>query len=82
MFPHDGAGGGGPTPRKLRVASSRIAYPRMNVAWTMSSGVALGRICQPMTRARGAPSAFAASTYGISRMRSALPRTTRATRGV
>ena len=62
MSPHDGVGGCVPTPRKLSVASMRIALPSQIEAMTRIGAVTFGRMW--LTRMRGwrHPMASAAST--------------------
>ena len=44
MAPHSGVGGWAPKPKKLNPAASRMAVPKLSVAWTMSGTVQLGKM--------------------------------------
>ena len=50
MSPHEGVGGGIPTPRKLSEASTRIRLPTRSVAITMTVLNTPGRRCRIMMR--------------------------------
>ena len=71
-----------PSPRKDSEASSRMAWPRKAVSMMRYGAITLGSMCRRMMRRCVNPEARAASTYGISRMDSALDRMTRAHRGI
>ncbi len=61
--PQLGTGGGIPKPRKLRVASARIAEPIPIENMTISPGIILGRTCRINILVAEAPIACGACTY-------------------
>src|SRR5690554_1167492 len=65
IFPHDGAGGGTPRPKKLRPASERIDDATWSVADTNRGEKALGRMWRNITRPGFAPRAVAADTKSV-----------------
>ncbi|MCY1371027.1 hypothetical protein D9M69_581540 [compost metagenome] len=77
-MPSDGSVGGMPTPRKLSVASIRIARPRFRVAVTMTGVSVLGRMCVNMMRSELTRIRRAACTYSLPRSTRAEARTVRA----
>src|SRR5262245_14218653 len=89
IAPHEGIGGGAPTPRNDRLASAMIAPESPKVAWTSSAGSASGNRWRPTMRAGDAPRASAASVNSrrrnaricarVSRAYAVQPRTTSAT---
>ena len=60
MLPHVGVSGGMPSPRKLKIASSKIAEPQMNVPWTISGASVLGKTCHQRILCVGVPTDIAA----------------------
>jgi hypothetical protein len=62
MFPKVGVGGGTPTPKKLKLASSLIAVPIQRVLITRVSPKMLGKIWRMTMRKSLAPIDFAAAT--------------------
>ena len=62
MLPHVGVSGGMPTPRKERIASTRIADALTNVPWTMRGATVLGRTWRARRSGVRPPRATAAST--------------------
>src|ERR1044072_1022611 len=63
--PHDGAGGGTPTPRKDSVASNRIAAAIPRVAYTMMIGTRCGKRWRTIIRLSDTPIAVAATTKSL-----------------
>ena len=63
MPPQVGVGGGGPKPRKERLASTMIVLPNWTEAKMMMGAVTLGRMCWNTIRVPVAPTARAASMY-------------------
>ena len=70
ITPHDGNGGGIPYPRKLIVASARIAVPMPMLANTITTGSTFGTTWRKTMRVFDAPSVRAASTYWFAATRS------------
>src|SRR5205823_1431900 len=81
MSPHAAVGSWTPRPRKESDDSRRMAWPRNAVSMMRYGAMTLGSMCRMMMRAFPNPAARAASTYGISRMLSAVDRMTSAQRG-
>lgn len=82
ISPRDGVGGGGPRPRKLRLASARTDQARAKLTCTVMIPAMLGRIWRNSRRAREKPSTWPARTYPACRRASAGPRTTRTNIGM
>src|SRR3989441_1412428 len=82
ISPHAGVGSETPRPRNVSDASARIACPRYAVSMMRYGAITFGNMWRRMIRRCRNPAARAASTYGISRMASALDRDTRAARGL
>ncbi len=61
MPPQLGAGGGIPTPRKLRLASARILPATDTLKATIMTGITLGRTCRQSMCGVEEPMALAAS---------------------
>src|SRR5262249_41249355 len=80
--PQSGDGGWIPSPRKDRVATVKIAYPRRTVNSTMTGCRTFGRISTNMMYGARSPRSFAAETYSRSRSESTAARTVRAISGV
>ena len=64
--PQVGSGGGTPNPRKLIIASVRIAFPTFRLKMTISGAIIFGKICRLSVFEVGEPIARAASTYTFS----------------
>jgi peptide/nickel transport system permease protein len=62
MLPQVGVSGGMPMPRKDRIASTRIAEAAMNVPWTISGAMVLGRMWRTISSGSLVPCMIAAST--------------------
>jgi hypothetical protein len=77
ISPHEGVGGCVPTPRKLSVASMRIALPNQMDAMMRIGAVTLGRMWLRMMRGCRQPMAWAASTYRFCLAAITAPRTMR-----
>src|SRR5207249_12130011 len=77
IAPHDGYGGGMPKPRNDSAASARITWPRPMVARMRMVAITFGRTYRITMRRCPAPSARAASMYGLAITDSAAPRMTR-----
>src|SRR5512132_953746 len=75
--PHDGVGGWVPSPRKVKEASIRMAFPSQIEAMMSIGAVTLGRIWLAMMCRWRQPRACAASTYGFCFAESTAPRTMR-----
>src|SRR5262249_1244700 len=76
--PSDDAGGGTPSPRKLKNASPRMMEGIVSVAYTMIGPIVLGRRCRKMMPVSETPAQRAASTNcSCFRLRT-WPRTMRA----
>ena len=60
--PQFAAGGGMPSPRKLRLARARMASATWNVALTMIVPMAFGMMCRMIIRRRDPPIIQTAST--------------------
>src|SRR5215831_9029705 len=82
ISPHAGVGSATPSPRNVSDASARIACPRYAVSMMRYGAITFGSMCRRMMRRWRKPAARAASTYGISRIASALDRATSAARGI
>src|SRR6266849_9512615 len=82
MSPQAAVGSWTPRPRKESEDSNRIAWPRKAVSMMRYGAMTLGSMCRMMIRALPKPAARAASTYGISRMLSAVDRMTSAHLGI
>jgi hypothetical protein len=67
MSPHDGVGGGTPTPKKLKDASMIIATPMVKLNSTITVFVTLGTICHQIMRSVLAPFTSASWTKYRSR---------------
>src|SRR5579864_5495483 len=80
--PHDACGGCVPRPRKLRLASSRMARATPIGICTNTGERMLGRIVRKTMRASRAPDATEASTYSIRRWVNTPARAMRATRAI
>ena len=80
MEPQAGAGGGTPTPRKLRDASAMMTTPMVRLASTMVVFITLGTIWRIITRNLLAPATSASFTNSRSRRESTSPRMTLAYR--
>ncbi len=78
MRPQLGVGGGTPSPRKLRAASSSSVPEVPSAAITMMIGSTLGRMCRAISWPEGAPSARAPKTKSRFDIVSVSARTTRA----
>src|SRR5690606_15235277 len=76
--PSDGSVGGMPTPRKLSVASIRIASPKFSVAATSTGVSVFGRMWRRMMRVGVTRISRAAWTYSLPRSTMARARTVRA----
>src|SRR5260370_9856443 len=76
--PSEGMVGGTPTPRKLSVASVRIASDRLIVAMTSAGPITLGSLWVRMIRHGLTPVTLAASTHALPRSTRTSPRTLRA----
>src|SRR5437016_11483373 len=63
MPPQLGVGGGMPAPRKLRLASAKMAAPAVSEAWTRIVLMIFGSTWAVAIRAELAPTARALSTY-------------------
>src|SRR5919109_4876032 len=81
MLPQLGTNGGTPTPRNESAASLSTAAANTKLAWKITGERQFGKTCLSSRETSDAPSARAASTYGVSRITSTEPRTVRATRG-
>src|SRR5262249_50965163 len=77
MRPHDGSGGGTPTPRKLSDASMMTAMPTCKLNSTMTVFMTLGMRCRKMMVSLPIPLISASLTKSRSRSDSTSPRTTR-----
>jgi hypothetical protein len=62
MLPHDGSGGGVPSPKKLKPDSSKIAKPRLSDIWTKMGARIFGSIAVRRIRGGRAPIVRDAST--------------------
>ena len=77
MRPHDGSGGGTPTPRKLSDASMMTAIPTCRLKTTMTVFMTLGIRCRQMIVRLPIPLISASFTKSRSRSASTSPRTAR-----
>jgi hypothetical protein len=81
ITPHDGVGGCTPNPRKLKVASVRIAVETESEVRMISGAATFGNRWRRMIRQEETPTTRAASTYCSRITASAGPRAIRAKRG-
>src|SRR5579864_5549393 len=81
ISPQEGCGGWVPRPRKLRLASSRMARDTPMGIWTSTGESTFGRMVRKTIRASRAPAATDASTYSIARCVSTPARAIRANCG-
>ena len=62
MAPQVGVGAGTPTPRKLRIDSTRMTTPTVSVAMTITVEKTPGSMCVYMIRTGDDPATFAKAT--------------------
>ena len=82
MLPQLGAGGGVPSPRKLRPDSTRMAHANPKVTCTTNGAIVCGAIWLARMRRSLAPMTRAASTKSMVLTSITEARTTRTIRGV
>ena len=82
MLPQVGISLGKPRPRKLKIASSKIADAQTYVPCTTIGAIEFGSTCLSKIFHVGVPTEIAASMYGSSRIESTSARTSRVTRGI
>ena len=78
MDDHVGVRGDTPSPRNVRLASARIAAATNTLAWTITGGMAFGKMCLNMSLLSDEPMARPAVTKSSSLSISTMPRITRA----
>ena len=78
ITPHDGVGGGIPTPRNDNAASSTMTYPTWSVASTRIEGIRFGTMWRSMIVRLEQPAMRASATNSCCLRPSVSPRTRRA----